>query len=97
MTGSGSDIWGTADGFQFYFQSLVGNGTVIGHLTSMSTGVGVDPAAKAGLMMRNDLTPGGMNAFINLMGTFGALFRAHSGRRCIRSQRHHGFDRALLV
>jgi hypothetical protein len=74
VAGAGSDIWGTSDGFQFYYQTLVGNGTVIGQLTSMPTGSGVDQAAKAGLMMRNDLTPGGMNAFVNLMGTFGQRF-----------------------
>jgi hypothetical protein len=74
VIGSGSDIWGTGDGFEFYYQKLLGNGTVIGRLTSMPTGSGVDSWAKAGLMMRNDLTPGSANAFVSLDGTNGQRF-----------------------
>ena len=74
VIGSGSDIWGTADGFQFCYQKLIGNGTIIGRLTSMPTGSGVDPWAKAGLMMRNYLTPGSTNAFVSLDGTNGQRF-----------------------
>ena len=71
VVGGGTDIWGTADGFQLYYQQLVGNGTVIGRLASFPTGQDVNPWAKAGLMMRNDLTPGSMNAFVSLDGTHG--------------------------
>jgi hypothetical protein len=74
VTGSGSDIWGASDGFQFCYQTLVGNGTVTGQLTSMPTGSGISASAKAGLMMRNDLTPGSMNAFMDIMGTYGLRF-----------------------
>jgi hypothetical protein len=74
IVGAGSDIWGTSDGFQFYYQQLTGNGTVIGRLTNFPTGTGTDPWAKAGLMMRNDLTPGSMNAYISLDGTHGQRF-----------------------
>lgn len=74
IIGAGSDIWGTADGFQFYYQQLTGNGTIIGRLTNMPTGAGTDPWAKAGLMMRNDLTPESMNAYISLDGTHGQRF-----------------------
>jgi hypothetical protein len=74
VTGSGSDIWGAADGFQFYYQTLVGNGTVTGQLANMPTGSTVNAWAKGGLMMRNDLTPGSMNALIGLDGTKGQRF-----------------------
>jgi hypothetical protein len=74
VAGAGTDIWGTADGFQFYYQKLVGNGTVIGRLTNMPTGNTVDSWAKAGLMMRNDLTAGSPNAYIGLDGTNGQRF-----------------------
>jgi hypothetical protein len=74
VAGGGTDIWGTADGFQFYYQQLTGNGTVIGRLVGMPTGGGISPIAKAGLMMRNDLTPGSMNAYLNLLGTYGQRF-----------------------
>ena len=38
IIGAGSDIWGTADGFQFNYQQLTGNGTIIGRLTNLPTG-----------------------------------------------------------
>jgi hypothetical protein len=74
VAGAGTDIWGTADGFQFYYQQLVGDGTLIGHLTTMPTGGNINPWAKAGLMMRNDLSAGSMNAFVSLDGTHGQRF-----------------------
>lgn len=74
VTGAGSDIWGTADGFQFYYQKLTGNGTLIGRLTNMPSGGTVNSWAKAGIMMRNDLTPGSMNAYVSLDGTHGQRF-----------------------
>jgi hypothetical protein len=74
VIGGGSDIWGTADGFQFYYQQLVGDGTVIARLTSMPAGSGISAWAKAGVMMRNDLTSGSMNAFCSLDGTQGQRF-----------------------
>jgi hypothetical protein len=74
VVGGGTDIWGTADGFQFYYQKLVGDGTIIGRLTNFPTGEDVNPWAKAGLMMRNDLTPGSMNAYVSLDGTHGQRF-----------------------
>lgn len=73
VVGAGTDVWGNADAFQFYYQKLVGDGTIIGHLTSMPVS-GVDPWAKAGLMMRNDLTPGSMNALVSRDGTQGQRF-----------------------
>ena len=78
VIGSGSDIWNAADGFQFYYQQLVGNGTIIGRLTNMPIGSGIDEWAKAGFMMRNDLTPGSMNAFIGLDGSHGQRFSART-------------------
>src|SRR6202000_883388 len=66
VAGAGTDIWGTADGFQFYYQQLTGDGTVIGRLVNMPAGGATNPWAKAGLMMRNDLSPGSMNAYFSL-------------------------------
>ena len=76
IVGAGTDIWGTADGFQFYHQTLTGNGTLIGHLTSLPN-EGSTPG-KAGLMMRNDLTPGSADALIDIMPTFGQAFSVRS-------------------
>lgn len=58
----------------FLGTQLVGDGTVIGRLTSMPTGSGISAWAKAGIMMRNDLTPGSMNALCGLNGTHGQRF-----------------------
>jgi hypothetical protein len=75
VTGGGGDIDGTSDGFQFYHQQITGtNVSITGRLTSMPTGSGIDAWAKAGLMMRNDLTPGSMNALVGLFGTYGQRF-----------------------
>jgi hypothetical protein len=80
VTGAGTDIWGTADGFQFYYQQLTGDGTLIGHLVDMPTGANTNSWAKAGLMMRNDLTPGSMNAFVSLDGTHGQRFSVRTAQ-----------------
>jgi len=74
VAGAGTDIWGTTDGFQFYYQQLTGDGTVIGRLVDMPSGGDINPWAKAGLMMRNDLTPGSINAYVSLDGTHGQRF-----------------------
>ena len=74
VVGAGSDIYGTQDGFQFYYEQLTGNGTIIGRLTNFPTGPSVKPWAKAGLMMRNNLTPRSINAYVSLDGTHGQRF-----------------------
>ena len=74
ISGGGGDIWGTSDGFHFYYQELVGNGTIIARLTEMPSGEGISAWAKAGVMMRNDLTPGSPNVMMSLDGTNGQRF-----------------------
>jgi hypothetical protein len=78
ISGGGGDIWGSSDGFHFYYQQLVGNGTIIGRLTDMPSGNGISAWAKAGVMMRNDLTPGSPNAMMSLDGTHGQRFSYRS-------------------
>ena len=55
VSGSGTDIWGTADAFQFVEQPLVGDGAVSARVTSVSN---TSAWAKAGAMIRDSLTPG---------------------------------------
>lgn len=74
VIGGTGDIWGTADSFEFYYEQLVGDGTVIGRLANLPTGGNASPWAMAGLMMRNDLSPGSMNGFVSLDGTHGQRF-----------------------
>ena len=90
VAGAGTNIWGAADGFQFYYQPLTGDGTVIARLVDMPSGGDINPSAKAGLMMRNDLTPGSMNAYVSLYDTRGQRFsvRATHNGESFRSGNH---------
>jgi len=52
---SGSDIWGTNDGFHFAYFPINGNGQIIARVVSMQY---TDPWAKAGVMFREGLGTG---------------------------------------
>ena len=86
VSGAGTDIWGTADGFQFYYQTLTGNGTVIGRVASLPSGSGISGSAKAGLMMRNDLSGSSANALIDLMGTSGTRFSVRTSAGAVSTR-----------
>ncbi|GET22607.1 TolB family protein [Prolixibacter denitrificans] len=60
LTGSGANIWGTSDEFQFAHKKLGGDFimTCMAHFK----GEGVDPHRKMGLMFRSDLTGGSVYA-----------------------------------
>lgn len=72
VRGSGSDIWGTADGFHFVHQKLRYNGEVIARVASLTNTHGW---AKAGVMFRSDLTSGAAYAFMPLTPSSGASFQ----------------------
>lgn len=55
ITGSGADIWGTADEFSFTYKSLNGDGVITAKVESIQN---TDPWSKSGVMIRQDLTPG---------------------------------------
>lgn len=61
VNGAGSDIGSTADSFQFVYQSLTNNGTIIARLATMEPGGTLD---KAGVMMRESTNTGAMAAVI---------------------------------
>jgi hypothetical protein len=52
MTGSGADIWGTADQFHFAFKTLTGAGSIVARVNSVENTNGW---AKAGVMIRETL------------------------------------------
>ncbi len=52
VTGSGADIWGTADEFHFVYQSWSGDGTIVARVAQVSN---TDVWTKAGVMIRNSL------------------------------------------
>jgi beta-glucanase (GH16 family)/regulation of enolase protein 1 (concanavalin A-like superfamily) len=63
VTGSGADIWNQSDGFQYAYQPLSGDGTIIARVTNVdNTGYW----AKAGVMIRETLDPGSTHALVDL-------------------------------
>jgi signal transduction histidine kinase len=52
VDGVGSDIWDAPDQFTFVYESLEGAGSIVARLESFNA---ADPAARAGLMMRESL------------------------------------------
>lgn len=81
LQGSGADIWGTADAFNFASTSLSGNGAIVARVVAVQN---TDPWAKAGLMFRNDTTPGSMFADVFVSPANGVNFqwRTVSGGQC---------------
>jgi len=57
IEGSGADIWGTADGFHFLYKEMTGAFTIKGKVYA-EVGGGDATWTKAGLMVRDNLTPG---------------------------------------
>lgn len=63
ITGTGADIWGSADQFQFAYTELPGDGGITARLLSQ-TGGHDDGWAKTGTMLRESLEPGSLSAFM---------------------------------
>jgi hypothetical protein len=71
---SGADIWGTSDEFRFVHGTLSGDGEVTARVDSLSA---ADPWAKAGVMIRESLSPSSRYAFMMVTAGYGIDF----GRR----------------
>ena len=64
ITGSGADIWGTADAFYYVYEPLTGDGTITTRLCAeQNTGIN----AKAGVMMRESLSAGARHVLVDWM------------------------------
>jgi regulation of enolase protein 1 (concanavalin A-like superfamily) len=61
VAGSGADIWGTNDGFQYLYQTLSGDGEIIARVASMEN---TGPWAKAGVMIRETLADNAREAYV---------------------------------
>jgi galactose oxidase-like protein len=59
VSGSGSDIWGTADGFHFVYRSMTGDGEIAARVTDPGAG---GSWVKSGVMIRENLSAGSANA-----------------------------------
>jgi regulation of enolase protein 1 (concanavalin A-like superfamily) len=72
LTGSGADIWNTADGFHFMYQRWIGDGTIIAQVASLQN---TDPWAKAGVMFRETLNANSTHASSFITVANGAAFQ----------------------
>jgi endoglucanase Acf2 len=72
VRGAGADIWGTADGFHFVYQTLNGNGEVVARVATIQN---TDPWAKVGVMIRESLTAGSRHALMCLTPGNGLAFQ----------------------
>src|SRR3954463_8588085 len=61
VTGSGTDIWGTADSFHYTYQVLNGDGAFRARMSALN---GPPDWTKAGLMIRQSLDPGSPHRFL---------------------------------
>jgi hypothetical protein len=61
LTASGSDIWTNADHMQYVYERMTGDGSIVARLVSANS---PDFWTKAGVMIRDDLTPGAANDFM---------------------------------
>ena len=78
VNGSGEDIWGPADEFHFRYRQWTGDGIFVVRVTSVEN---TNTWAKAGLMLRQDLTPSAPYVFasVNPGGTAALFARPSNG------------------
>jgi uncharacterized membrane protein len=60
VKGSGQYVWGTEDGFNFLYEPLVGDGTIVARVVSFGGGAS---SASAGVMIRETLSGGSTNVY----------------------------------
>jgi hypothetical protein len=72
VSGSGADIWGTADGFRFVYRSLTGDGSIVARVVSIEN---TDVWAKAGVMIRETLNANSRHASMFVTPAKGLAFQ----------------------
>jgi subtilisin family serine protease/regulation of enolase protein 1 (concanavalin A-like superfamily) len=73
VTGSGADVWGTADAFHYAYTTLTGDGSILARVTSVQADV--NPWVKGGVMIRASLSAGSPHAFMLVSAARGAAFQ----------------------
>ena len=81
MTGSGDDIWNSADAFRFVYVTNSGNFTMVARVVSVQN---IDGWSKAGVTVRESLDPGAANAFVAVTPGNGVTwqYRSSDGGGC---------------
>lgn len=72
VSGSGADIWGTADGFRYVYQQVTGDVTLTARIVTLGN---TDPWAKGGVMIRNSLSSNAQHALTAITPSNGAAFQ----------------------
>src|SRR6185369_13910730 len=72
LTGSGADMWGTADAFRFVRQPLNGDGTIVARVASIEN---LQAWTKAGVMIRDGVAGGAANAAMIVSAGKGRSFQ----------------------
>jgi hypothetical protein len=67
-----SDVWGTADAFQYVYQPLDGDGTIVARVATVQN---TASWAKAGVMIRTSLSPGSAHGFMIVSAGKGVAFQ----------------------
>ena len=75
VVGAGTDIGGSSDEFQFAYQQITGDVDIRVQVSSLQN---VDPAAKAGVMLREGLTDDAEDAFMYVSAGNGLAFQRRS-------------------
>jgi hypothetical protein len=69
--GAGAGVYGNADAFHFVYQPLTGDGTIVARVVSLQGGVGW---VSAGVMIRNTLDAGAVNAKTAEWRSYGGIY-----------------------
>jgi hypothetical protein len=72
ITGSGLDIWGTADQFHYAYRALTGDGTIVARVASIQN---VSAWVKAGVMFRETLAADSAHALMLVSPSKGVAFQ----------------------
>jgi M6 family metalloprotease-like protein len=72
VTGSGADIWGTADQFRFVYKPMTGDGEITARLASVQN---TDVWAKGGVMIRETLAADSRHALTAVSAASGLAFQ----------------------
>lgn len=72
VVGSGADIWNSSDEFRFVYMSAYKDCSVVAKVTSVGN---TDPWAKAGVMIRENLTSGSKHASVFVTPANGVAFQ----------------------
>ena len=72
VKGGGADIWDAADAFQFVHQTLTGDGTIVARVAAVQ---GVHAWTKAGIMIRDGMSPAAANVALIVSAGKGLSFQ----------------------